>query len=86
MIFCSWTAENALVQDYVILGGASAFFAASAGLGEQRKAATVTDHFLCNLVQTGLIELGVENPGTQRQLLAWETLQSVNVNRFVISV
>ena len=47
--------------------------------GEQRKAATVTDHFLCNLVQTGLIELGVENPGTQRQLiLAWETLQSVN--------
>jgi hypothetical protein len=40
---------------------------------KQRRAATVTDHFLCNLEQTGLIELVVENLGAQRQLiLAWE--------------
>jgi hypothetical protein len=40
---------------------------------KQRRATTVTDHFLCNLEQTGLIELVVENLGAQRQLiLAWE--------------
>jgi len=40
---------------------------------KQGRAATVTDHFLCNLEQTGLIELVVENLGAQRQLiLAWE--------------
>jgi hypothetical protein len=39
---------------------------------KQRRATTVTDHFLCNLEQTGLIELVVENLAAQRQLiLAW---------------
>lgn len=39
---------------------------------KQRRATTVTDHFLCNLEQTGLIELVVENLGAQRQIiLAW---------------
>jgi hypothetical protein len=37
---------------------------------KQGRAATVTDHFLCNLEQTGLIEPVVENLGSQRQLIS----------------